>query len=134
MVTLQEQSLDWALAHVETFGDTDVFPIPFEYEAIRHDWEALKFQLAGQDLLKWTVRPLRILPAPKARYGFRIITQLDPLDFLLFAATIRELCTSIESKRISPSVVCSYRVAPTENGQLFDQNYWQILIWEDDQI
>ena len=122
MVTLQEQSLDWALAHVETCGDTDIFPIPFEYEAIRHDWNTLKPELARQDLFKWTVRPLRILLGPKARYGFRVITQLDPLDFLLFAAAIRELCTSIEASRVSKSVVCSYRVAPTNNGQLFEQN------------
>ena len=128
MITLQEKSLDWALAHVETCGDTDVFPIPFEYKAIRHNWEILKPQLAKQNILEWTVRPLRILLAPKARYGFRIITQLDPLDFLLFAATIRELCTSIEVKRVSKSVVCSYRVAPTEDGQLFNQTGYRAFL------
>ena len=123
MITLQEQSLDWALAHAEACGDTDVFPIPFEYKAIRHHWETLRSQLAEQDVLKWTVRPLRNLLAPKARYGFRVVTQLDPLDFLLFAATIREICNSIEDRRVpqSDEVVYSYRAAPTMDGQLFDQ-------------
>lgn len=123
MLTLKGKSLDWALKHVEACGDTDVFPIPFEYKAIRHNWANLKPELAKENLLEWTVRPQRILLAPKARFGFRVITQLDPLDFLLFAATIREICCSIEAKRISRTdeVVHSYRVAPTEDGQIFDR-------------
>lgn len=123
MLTLQEQSLDWALAHVEKCGDTDVFPTPFEYKAIRHDWETLRPELAKQDVLEWKVRPWRTLLAPKARYGFRVVTQLDPLDFLLFAATVREICSSIEERRIprENNVVYSYRVAPNEDGQLFDR-------------
>ena len=123
MLTLQEESLDWALAHVETCGDTDVFPTPFEYKAIRHDWDTLRPILAKQDVLEWKVRPSRALLAPKARYGFRVITQLDPLDFLFFAATTRELCQSIENSRIPSknNIVFSYRVAPNEDGRLFDR-------------
>ncbi len=123
MITLQEQSLDWALTHVEACGDTDVFPRPFEYEAIRHNWDTLRSELAEQNVLEWTVRPLRTLLAPKARYGFRVITQLDPLDFLLFAALIREICSSVENRRIPQQneVVYSYRVAPTTDGQLFNR-------------
>ena len=125
MVTLQKQSLDWALAHVEVCGDTDVFPIPFEYRAIRHDWDTVKSYLVEQNILEWTVRPLRIMLAPKARYGFRVITQLDPLDCLIFAATIREICTSIENSRVSKSegTIFSYRVKPTSDGQLFDPEF-----------
>ena len=123
MLTLQEKSLDWALAHVETCGDTDVFPTPFEYKAIRHDWDTLKPILAEQDVLNWTVRPSRTLLAPKARYGFRVMTQLDPLDFLLFAATIREICSAMENGRIprENNVVFSYRVSPDKDGRLFDR-------------
>ena len=40
MLTLHERSLDWALAHALRYGDTDVFPLPFEYEAIKHDWSS----------------------------------------------------------------------------------------------
>ena len=46
----------------------------------------------------------------------------------MFAATIRELCTSIEAKRVSKSVVCSYRVAPTEDGQLFNQTGYRVFL------
>ena len=122
MLTLKEKSLDWALAHVERYGDTDVFPTPFEYAAIRHDWDTVRSFLHQQDVLEWTVRPHRFMLAPKARYGFRVITQLDPLDSLLFLATVRELCSTIEQRRISKDegVVHSYRTAPAKNGRLFD--------------
>jgi hypothetical protein len=33
----QAASLDWALAHVESFGDTIFLPQAFEYQAIRYD-------------------------------------------------------------------------------------------------
>ncbi len=37
MLTLQPASLDRALEHVTRRGDTDIFPLPFEYSAITHD-------------------------------------------------------------------------------------------------
>ena len=49
MLLLQNDSLDWALAHVNRYGDTDVFPVPFEYAAIEHDWTNVKHSLAGVD-------------------------------------------------------------------------------------
>ena len=122
MFTVREESLNWALAHVEKYGDTDVFPTPFEYTAIRHDWPTLRPFLAQQNVLEWTARPQRFLLSPKARYGFRIITQLDPLDSLLFLATVRELSSAIEEKRVpkDEGIVHSYRAAPTKDGRLFD--------------
>ncbi|MBW2738665.1 MAG: RNA-directed DNA polymerase [Deltaproteobacteria bacterium] len=122
MLTVQENSLDWALNHIETYGDTDVFPVPFEYEAIRHDWENVKNFLSNQNILEWTVRPHRMLLAPKSRFGFRVITQLDPLDFLLFAATIYEVSEDLENNRIpvANEVVFSYRINTDDDGQLFD--------------
>jgi hypothetical protein len=43
-------SLSWALTHVRRFDDTDIFPVPFEYHDIAHDWNSLGTQLAGCDL------------------------------------------------------------------------------------
>ena len=54
MLLLQNDSLDWALAHVNRYGDTDVFPVPFEYAAIEHDWVNVKTNLTGADVLQWT--------------------------------------------------------------------------------
>ncbi|MCY4597138.1 MAG: RNA-directed DNA polymerase [Bryobacterales bacterium] len=60
--------------------------------------------------------------APKARHGFRVITQIDPLDLLVFTALIREICKDVEKSRIpkSSNVIFSYRVRPQRDGQLFD--------------
>lgn len=124
MLTLSENSLDWTLQHVLRYGDTDVFPIPFEYEAIHQDWDNIKRHLCSQNVLQWTVRPHRILLSPKAKYGFRVIMQIDPLDFLLFATTIKEIAEDIEARRIpiNDNRVFSYRVLLDSNGQLFDPN------------
>jgi hypothetical protein len=99
-----------------------MLPLPFEYSAIQHVWTQIKSYLSGQDVLNWKVRAHRTLLAPKGRYAFRIITQLDPLDFLVFAALIREIAKDVEAIRvpISRNVLFSYRISPLKNGQLFD--------------
>jgi hypothetical protein len=122
MLKLKESSLDWALEHVKRFNDTDVLPLPFEYLAIDHVWSDIKSYLGAQDILNWKVRAHRTLLAPKSRYAFRVVTQLDPLDFLVFAALIREIAKDIESNRVpaSQNIVFSYRLLPAPDGQLFD--------------
>ena len=45
----QPESLSWALTHVRRFGDTDIFPIPFEYEAIAHNWNSIGPHLQNVD-------------------------------------------------------------------------------------
>ena len=49
-VNVAEDSLDWALAHTERHGDTDVFPIPFEFQAIRFSWDEVRTKLSRRDL------------------------------------------------------------------------------------
>lgn len=124
MLTLQENSLNWALDHALKYGDTDVFPLAFEYEAIQHDWTNLRAWLEAQNILEWQVRPHRTLLSPKAKHGFRVITQLDPLDFLIFAATVKEIAADIEARRIpaNQNIVHSYRFVAGIDGQLFDHN------------
>lgn len=124
MLTLQEKSLNWALNHVLMMGDTDIFPIPFEYEAIKHDWNNLRYFLSHQNILEWRTRPHRILIAPKGRYGFRVITQLDPLDFLIYASVIYEIGHDIEKRRIPEiyNMVFSYRFLPDTKGRVFKTN------------
>ena len=122
MLTLQENSLDWALRHALKYGDTDVFPLPFEYEAVNFDWDNVRRYLAAQNVLNWATRPCRSLLSPKAKYAFRTVTQLDPLDFLLFAATVKEIADDLEGRRIprTENRVFSYRIQLNTDGQLFD--------------
>ncbi len=122
MLKLRKASLEWALAHVQAYGDTDVLPVPFEFAAIAHDWDSVRNFLQEHDPLAWIVRPSRSLLAPKMKYAFRSVTQLDPLDFLIFAALVREIADDIEAQRVraDKKVVFSYRVAVGAGGQLFD--------------
>ena len=128
MLKLSEESLNWAIGHAIAKGDTDIFPAAFEFQAIKHDWENIKKLLLGEDILRWMSRPLRKCLSPKRKYGFRVATQLDPLDFLILTSLVYEIGADIEAHRlpISNSVeqsVLSCRYAPDANGELFDPNY-----------
>jgi len=124
-LNLSERSLDWALIHAESQNDTDIFPKIHEFEAMRHDWTTIKAWLQEKDILSWSVRPYRRCLAPKHRFGFRISTQLDPLDFIVFTSLIYEIGTKLESSRISTDqkIVHSYRFKPDPSGRMYSDEY-----------
>lgn len=136
MVKLSEKYLDWALAHVEQFGDTNIFPVPFEFEAIRHVWDTdLKPSLLKQDILTWETRPYRRCLTPKHRYGFRIATQLDPLDTLVFTALVGEIGADIEAARLAVGnkIAFSNRFKPKKSGQMYDPK-WTYQAFQDHSV
>ena len=56
------KSLDWVLTHIEKYGDTDIFPLPFEYKIIIYFWDnKIKEYLLKQDFNNWTIRDYRRL-------------------------------------------------------------------------
>ena len=118
MLTLPTSSFDWALNQAERFGDTDIFPLPFEFSAIRHDWGRLVAFLSSEDVLEWVVRPHRECLSPKSAHSFRNSTQLDPLDWLIYTALIYEIGAELESHRLpqEENVVFSYPES-TEGGR-----------------
>ncbi|MCP3741421.1 RNA-directed DNA polymerase [Rossellomorea sp. BNER] len=134
MLKLKNESLEWALQHIENYGDTDIFPIPFEYEAIRYLWDkntrelpngtTLKEYLRNQDILKWNVRDFRRSLTPKHKFGFRLSTQLDPLDTIIYLALVYEIGEDIELKRIpiDRNVSFSFRFNPDEDGRMFNSD------------
>lgn len=124
MLTLKASSYDWALQHVLRYRDTDVLPMPFEYQALQHDWAAIRDHLVAADVSRWAVRPHRSLLAPKVKYGFRVVTQLDPLDFLVFSALTYEVAIDVEARRVpvAKEVVFSYRVDVDMGGRLFSSD------------
>ena len=122
MLRLNSSSLDWALAQALNYGDTDMFPAAFEFQAIEADWTTVREWLARQEISQWNVRPhLRYL-TPKHMYGYRVATRLDPLDFLVFTAFVHENGGDIEAARSpkSDAVVYSYRFAPERDGAMYD--------------
>ena len=122
---VKPQSLDYALAHLTSRGDTDILPPAFELAAIEQYWADVREELSNLDLSDYVVRPARTFLSPKKGLGFRIATQLDPLDCILITAIVYEIGEDIESSRVSVSeeIVHSYRYAPTPEGQLYSPDY-----------
>ena len=84
MDLLTSTSLDWSLQHIRRYGDTDVLPVPFEFDAIAGAWDWLREELALRDLEKYSLGPFRRFLVPKPSGGFRFATQLDPLDSIVY--------------------------------------------------
>ena len=127
MDSLTEESVDWALTHVKRFGDTDIFPVPFEYQAISHNWARVKAELIKIDLATYEGRSLQRFLIPKPHGGYRVAIQLDPLDNIIYLAMVYEAAEKIESSRIPADrkIACSYRVEIDAQGQMFrDDNGW----------
>jgi hypothetical protein len=122
MLTLSADSYTWALNHALNVGDTFALPSPFEFSAMNHDWSNLLDYLQHVDVTNWQARPHRAVLAPKGKYAFRVITQLDPLDFIFYGALVREIASDIESTRIpvDQNIVFSYRVSVNQGGRLFN--------------
>jgi hypothetical protein len=128
---LSPDSLDWALAHVVRFGDSDIFPAPFEFEALAFQWDDVKHFLTTQDLGQWTARSQQVCLTPKGRYAYRVSTRLDPLDSLIYLALVYEVGSLLENHRVpaSEGVVFSHRFQPTSDGHMYDPNYtWRDFI------
>lgn len=130
MDQLKPESLDWALTHIKRFGDTDIFPVPFEYLAIQHAWNGIKDELVGLDMGTYECRPLSRFLVPKPEIGYRAAIQLDPLDALIYTALVYEAAELVEKSRIPRDrrIACSYRVEIDARGQLFrSKNGWDDL-------
>jgi len=122
-VTLLDQlsptGLEWASAHIARFGDTDIFPYPFEFEAIKHSWHQFRDELSKASLAEYRTRASRQILVPKSRTGYRAAVQLDPLDALVYAALIYESAAKVEKYRVPASrdIACSFRLQITADDR-----------------
>ncbi|MGJ8694192.1 MAG: RNA-directed DNA polymerase [Thalassotalea sp.] len=121
---LKQESIDWAITHIRRYGDTDIFPIPFEYEAIKHSWPNLKAEISSIDIATYEGRPFRRMLIPKQNNGYRVAIQLDPVDTIVYTALAYEAAELVENFRtpIENKVACSYRVELGARGELFRNN------------
>lgn len=101
MTTLSPKTIEWAIEHLARHSDTDIFPKAFEFDAINYCRDEIIKSLSKQDICQWQTRPFRRCLVPKQRYGFRIATQLDPLDMLFYLALFLETGEQIEKSRLS---------------------------------
>jgi hypothetical protein len=123
MFQLADKSIEWALKHVRRFYSSDFFPAPFELDAISHQWSGIKPRIKALDLDSYTPRTPVALLAPKPNGTFRVVHQLDPIDAIIYAALMFEICDPIEKYRIPPSaqIACSYRIDPDVTGSFFSK-------------
>jgi hypothetical protein len=127
MDSLSAASLDWALKHVSRFGDTDLLPVPFEYQAIAHAWGWLRDELTNLDLNDYRIGSAQRFLIPKPSTGFRVVAQLDPIDAIIYTAMIYEVAEAIEKARVPAerNIACSYRVSLDGTGAFFrPDNGW----------
>jgi hypothetical protein len=115
-------AVDWALKHLLQFGDNVFVPKSFEYRAIEHSWSEVRQWLTAQDLRAWAARDLRRLLASKSMYSYRYVTQLDPLECLLFTSLIYLVGAQLEAVRVPKhrEMVFSWRFLPAADGQMYD--------------
>ncbi len=132
MTSLSPESLDWAITHLWKYGDTDLFPIPFEFGLFRKHWATVRPELERIDIGAHQWGSARQIIVQKDEVAFRRTTQFDPLDAILFASIIYEIGKFIEKHRIkrSKNVVFSYRFSPTKKGRLYRTERGWNQFWE----
>lgn len=118
---LKKESFEWALEHLLLEGDTDLLPAPFEFEVIKQNWGSLLPELLKLDLRQYRWNPVRKYLVPKDQLAFRLASQLEPIDALIFAALIKEAGQNIHDyrKRHSAGIAYSYWFNPQPNGLFF---------------
>jgi len=130
---LPKKSYQWAMKHLFIQKDSDLFPPPFEIDVIKYNLNDILPILAEMDLhlFDWNVG--RRFVVPKGELDFRIGTQLDTLDSLVFTALIYKYGKKIENRRIDfeNKKIYSYRFEATDDGRLYGiGTYWEDF-WRD---
>jgi hypothetical protein len=130
--------IEIAIKNIASFGDTDIFPFPFENHIFRDRPDIVQQAIEGlhrnfrADLETNPPENINTL-APVGSMGFRWATQIDPLWNAYYLALVVKLGTAIESARIpsSEKTVFSYRfITPSEDkGEIFDKDVnWQAYL------
>jgi hypothetical protein len=136
---LSKTSLERAIEHISTFGDTDVFPHPIETAFLIERKKEISAELSVLDLESFEPAQAIETIAPKSRWGFRIVHQLPLLETLLFTAAAIEIGSDIENikRPIDEFGPFGYRFDGTKTeASLFtsDRSYKDWLQWQRDLI
>ncbi|MFC4864027.1 RNA-directed DNA polymerase [Pseudomonas sp. MAHUQ-62] len=115
-MVLTDASLEFARNHITAFYDTDFYPKPYEFYALWHSWAEVKNYLLTTPLASVHTTNPRVLPWAKARGGYRIVHQLEPLDSLIYTALVYLIAEQVEAARMVPSIACSYRIEVDNNS------------------
>lgn len=123
--TLSQKTIEWALEHLKKYNDTDIFHKPFELDAIHFGKDQFIKDLSSRNILEYKTRPYRRCLVPKQRYGFRLATQLDPIDTIFYLCLILEAGEKMEKARLASNknISFSYRFLPDSTDfRIFDKS------------
>lgn len=113
---LTAADLDFAIAHISHYYDTDFYPRVEEFGAIRFRWGEIRDRILRSDFDELLSATPVIEPWPKPRGGFRMVHQLEPIDALIYTAMAKHVAPGIESRRANPQTACSYRIAVSDSS------------------
>ncbi|MDM1708018.1 RNA-directed DNA polymerase [Thiopseudomonas alkaliphila] len=130
--TYKEGELNSAFAlstkNIIKFGDTDIFPFPYETRMFSDVFGKL-IQSLNETHRNFIDRlndcpPVNISTCSTVGYnGYRWATQIDPYWNAYFLGLVLSISEKIEGSRVSSEYVYSYRYSPNFNlGSLFDKD------------
>jgi len=128
-----ESAIELALRNIAEFGDTDVFPRPFENYMFFDNPAECRARLLdvhnNLDLYLASQPPSTIVTLTQVGYtGFRWATQIEPFWNAYYLALVISLAEQIESSRIpvDAKTVFSYRYLRDANSaKLFSDSSWR---------
>ncbi|RYZ78055.1 MAG: RNA-directed DNA polymerase, partial [Proteobacteria bacterium] len=128
MPVVDKNTMELAIKNIATHGDTDIFPFPAENHLLHDKPQELVGVLMEVDKkFKEFITSIPVLTSKNLSAvgysGFRYGTQIDPLWNTYLLALVLTVADDLEKKRVSNSIVFSYRYAPDSNtGSLFDKS------------
>lgn len=120
-------NLDFALAHVTSYYDTDFFPRADEFFAICHRWEEVKKYILDSDFEGIFSATPMTEPWPKTKGGYRVVHRLEPIDCLIYTAFAKAVSTRVEASRASPEVACAYRLTDSYDRFFGDGSGFEVF-------
>lgn len=118
-MTLQRDSVEWAIDFVSNHSDGDLFPKLPEMTAIAARKPEFSNACTGKPLTAFPPGACRRFIVPKDEVSYRQATQLDPQDSILLSATVFQFGAGIEPRRLPKDQVFSYRFNPSHPEGLY---------------
>jgi hypothetical protein len=130
---VDDRYFDLAVRNIAKFGDTDVFPLPFENHVLFDSRNQIvqllqDFSVHFEDRLNDSGPVLHSALSPLGYNGYRWATQIEPIWNAFYLGTVLSLAEAIEDKRVrvEKDVVFSHRldVSDPEADDLFTRDGW----------
>lgn len=129
-MSLNKDSILWAIKFVHNHSDGDLFPKILEIDSINEMADEFATLVEGKDLSSFPPGSCRRFIVPKDDIAYRQATQLDPQDSIILTALIYQYGMDIERRRLPKTQVFSYRFKPDVTLGLYESqtawnDFWQ---------